>query len=162
MPTRKLSVTAPARLAFGFMGAANVRTPQNNKLGHPMKTSLLILSLGLATTLSVNARDFGRFTTVQTGRGVATRQVSGSAVPGTGASRTATTTGPQGKTATAGRQVIPTEAGRSTSGSYTGPQGQSVNTHGSVTRADGVRSATRSATGPQGQTKSVTKTTTRN
>ena len=125
-----------------------------------MKTSVLIRALGIASTLSVSARDFGRTTTVVSGRGVATRQVSGYVVPGA-ASRTASTTGPHGQTATASRQVTGTAGNRSTTGLYTGPQGQTVSTQGGVTYSNGTRTATRSATGPQGQTKSVTKTTAR-
>jgi hypothetical protein len=98
-----------------------------------MKTSIVILTLGLMSTLSVSARDFGRSTTVVTGSGVATCQVSGYAVPGA-----------------VSRSVVTTD-----------PQGRSVTTGGNITRTDGTRTATRSATGPNGQTKSVTKTTTR-
>jgi hypothetical protein len=127
-----------------------------------MKTTLafLILTISLSTA---TARDFGRTSSVTTGRGTASRAVSGTINKGQGATRSATTTGAQGKAVTTTQQVVRHASGngRSTSGSVTGPQGQTATTSGSVTRVDGVRTAVRSVTTPAGETKSVTNTTTK-
>jgi hypothetical protein len=127
-----------------------------------MKTTLafLILTISLSTA---TARDFGRTSSVTTGRGTASRAVSGTINKGHGATRSATTTGAQGKAVTTTQQVVRHASGngRSTSGSVTGPQGQTATTSGSVTRVDGVRTAVRSVTTPAGETKSVTNTTTK-
>lgn len=118
---------------------------------------LLLIGLGLGTA---SARDFGRKSTVVTARGNATRSVSGSVAPGA-ASRSAVTTGAQGRTVATAKQVTRNAdgTGRNSAGSVTGPQGQTATSSGSVTRIDGVRTAVRSVTGPNGQTKSVTNTT---
>lgn len=126
-----------------------------------MKTILILLFLSF-TLGSVQARDFGRSSFFTTGRGTGSRTVACNVTRGVGASRTATTTGAKGKTATASQQVTRIENGRATSGALTGPNGKTATTSGSVTHADGTRTASRSATGPNGQTKSATTTTTKN
>jgi hypothetical protein len=126
-----------------------------------MKTILILLTLGF-TLGSVQARDFGRSSSVSSKRGTGSRVVAGNVTRGTGASRTATTTGAKGKTATTSQQVTRVENGRASSGAVTGPNGKTATTSGSVTHANGTRTASRSATGPNGQTKSATTTTTKN
>ncbi|MCF7786679.1 MAG: hypothetical protein K9N47_11195 [Prosthecobacter sp.] len=126
-----------------------------------MKTILILLTLGF-TLGSVQARDFGHGSTFTTKRGTGSRAVAGNVTRGMGASRTATTTGAQGKTATASQQVTRVENGRTSSGAVSGPNGKTATTSGSVTHADGTRTANRSATGANGQTKSATTTTTKN
>lgn len=126
-----------------------------------MKTILILLTLGF-TLGSVQARDFGRSSSFTTNRGTGSRAVAGNVTRGTGASRTATTTGAKGKTASTSQQVTRVENGRVSTGAVTGPNGKTATTSGSVTHADGTRTANRSATGPNGQTKSSTTTTTKN
>lgn len=124
-----------------------------------MKSTLVLLALAVSLG-SVQARDFGRKSSVTAGRGTATRAVSSTVVPGA-ASRAAVTTGAQGKTVATAQQVVRNSdgSGRVKTGSITGPQGQTATTNGSVTRAEGVRTAVRSVTTPSGETKSVTNTT---
>lgn len=124
-----------------------------------MKSTLVLLVIGLSLG-TTSARDFGRKSSVTTGRGTATRAVSGTVVPGA-VSRAAVTTGAQGKSVATTQQVVRNAdgSGRAKTGSVTGPQGQTATTNGSVTRAEGVRTAVRSVTTPSGETKSVTNTT---
>jgi hypothetical protein len=126
-----------------------------------MKTILPLLILGFSLS-TATARDFGRTSSVTTGRGTATRAINGNVTKGQGAARSATTTGAQGKAVTTTQQVVRNASGngRTASGSATGPQGQTATTSGSVTRVEGVRTAVRSVTTPAGETKSVTNTTT--
>lgn len=124
-----------------------------------MKASFILLVIGLSLG-TASARDFGRKSSIVTGRGTATRGVSGSVVPGA-ANRSAVTTGALGKSVATTQQIIRNADGteRVKSGSVTGPQGQTATTNGSVTRAEGIRTAVRSVTTPSGETKSVTNTT---
>lgn len=126
---------------------------------HIMKSTLVLLTLALSLG-SVQARDFGRKSSVTTGRGTATRAVSGTVVPGT-ASRAAVTTGAQGNSVATTQRVVRNAdgSGRVKTGGITGPQGQSATTNGTVTRAEGVRTAVRSVTTPSGETKSISNTT---
>ncbi len=123
-----------------------------------MKTTALIVALGLITTLGASARDFGRKTTVQSANGSATRQISGTVAPGA-VNRSATTTGPAGRSAQASQQVVRTGQGRASAGTYSGPGGKTATTNGSVTFSEATRTAARSVTGPNGQTKGYTTTT---
>ncbi len=156
---RFFCVTAPEWTAFGPVCGDNAATDSNLK--HIMKSILILLTLGLSLG-SVQARDFGRSSSFTGKRGTGSRVISGNATRGSGASRTATTTGAKGRTVTDSQQVNRTANGRASSGTVTGPNGKTATTNGSVTHADGTRTATRSGTGPNGQTKSETTTTTRN
>ena len=126
-----------------------------------MKNIVILLTLGF-TLGSVQARDFGRSSSFTGRRGTGSRVVAGNVTRGTGASRSAATTGANGKTVTSSQQVNRIANGRASSGAATGPNGKTATTSGSVTHANGVRTATRSATGANGQTKSETTTTTKN
>lgn len=136
-------------------------SPQQLLKHTSMKSTLVLLVIGLGL-VNASARDFGRKSSVTTGRGTATRSVGGTVVPGS-VTRGATTTGAKGKSITTNQQVVLNAdgSGRTSSGSVTGPQGQTTTTSGSVTRADGVRTAVRSITTPSGETKSATNTTTK-
>ena len=125
-----------------------------------MKPTALIIALGLVTTIGASAEDFGRKTTVETAKGSAARHISGTVTPGV-VNRSATTTGPAGRSAQGSQQIVRTGQGRASSGTYTGPGGKTATTNGSVTFSEGARTAVRSVTGPNGQTKGFTTTTTK-